>query len=508
MIAKRKYSPLYIVFEWFVTLRNAAFIALYLFVLNQSDGWIMTSIRWIFIIYIPVMLVWAIVNWFVQKYEMNEKAFVLYRGVWNRTEQTIPLHKIQNIHSKRNVFHRICRVSVLTLETAVSGENDTIRFPIIAEKEAKQIEQYIKDYKENRHAEKAAEQTGSAEESIREMSVEHNRTIHYVPTKKDLIYASFTSFNFLIIIPILFVIYRFASEFLDVDEYIEKGFGSLATSWILLTSIIVLLVIISIGIGMVRTYLTYGNYELSADEETIYIRKGIWEESQLTINKLRVQGVRLEQSLLKRIFGLTEVKLLMIQDEDSDVSTLYPFLPAKRAEEIVTAILPAYEVQTETKRLPRQALYARLFTTTIFALIISIPLWIIQPVIFGYSWISLWIGPILFGLITVYRITAYLQTAYTIQGSMIQWQTGGFGTSRFLTQRKQVIEVESSRGPLQRLFRLCSITLVNRGKPVEENILADIAETEMTPMITWYYGREEEIVRIDDTYMEPDFVSE
>src|SRR5699024_5837658 len=126
-----------------------------------------------------------------------------------------------------------------------------------------------------------------------------------------------------------------------------------------------------------------------------------------------------EQSFMKRILRLTEVRLLMIQDEDSEVSSLYPFLPASRAEEIVRDILPTYIPKEETEALPRQAFYVRMLTTAMFSLLISIPLWVFSPTIFGQEWISLSLGPALFGIIIIYRFVAYKQTRFIIHEDMI-----------------------------------------------------------------------------------------
>lgn len=506
MIAKRRYSPLYILFEWGSIIRNGAIIALYLFIINQSDGMVVTTFRWIFIGVLPIMLVWAIMNWFVERYEMNEKAFILYRGVWKKSEQTIPLYKVQNIHSKRNVLHRLFKVTALTLETAASGENDTIKFKVISEKEAEKIQtslQLLRTEKSNK-ADQADETSIEGLEDQQEGYMEEplaDRTVHYVPTKKDLIYASFTSFNFLIIVPIVLVAYRVIENFFQIDEYVAKWFGGLTLSWVFIVFIIVVLLLISSAIGIIWTYLTYGNYEIASDEKTIYIRKGIWEESQLTIQKHRVQGIRFEQSFMKRLLRLTEVRLLMIQDEDSEVSSLYPFLPASRAEEIVREILPTYIPEEETERLSPQAFYVRCVTTTIFSLAITIPLWVYRPTIFGQDWISLWLGPALFGIIIIYRYLAYRQTKFIVHGDMIQWRTAGLGTQRFLTKRKQIIEASNDRGPFQRLFGLRSITIMNRGKPVEETTLSDIKAAEAMEIFTWYYERKVDIVRIDESYI-------
>src|SRR5699024_2546138 len=161
--------------------------------------------------------------------------------------------------------------------------------------------------------------------------------------------------------------------------------------------------LISALIGIVWTFLKYGNYELSSDDDTIYIRKGIWEEKHLTIKKIRVQGVQMDQNILKRILGLTSVQLVMIQDGESDVSVLYPFLPTKRAVKIIEAILPQYEIRQERHKLSHGAFYVRFLTTTAVFAIISIPPLFIQPELFGTKWVAMVIGPVLYILIMIVR---------------------------------------------------------------------------------------------------------
>ncbi|MDV2686973.1 PH domain-containing protein, partial [Alkalihalophilus lindianensis] len=97
----------------------------------------------------------------------------------------------------------------------------------------------------------------------------------------------------------------------------------------------------------------------------IYINKGVIDETAFSIAKDKVQAIAIEQSFTKRLFGLAEVKLtsagsLSLEEDASDINSLYPFLPVRRAYEMVSEILPAYEVTLEMKRLPRKSLWARL----------------------------------------------------------------------------------------------------------------------------------------------------
>lgn len=110
------------------------------------------------------------------------------------------------------------------------------------------------------------------------------------------------------------------------------------------------------------TFLKYGKYEISSDDERIYITKGVIEETSFFIEKHKVQAVEVEQSLLKRLLGLAEVKLtsagrLDFEGEKLELNSLYPFLPVKRAYEIINEILPDYEVAQEMRQLPKKSLW-------------------------------------------------------------------------------------------------------------------------------------------------------
>lgn len=502
MISKRRYSPLYIVFEWFNLIKNTFVFAILIFVLRRSDSFYMTSVRWIFIAYVLWKIVWAVVSWLVERYEMNEEALIRYQGIWNKVEQTIPLERIQNVHLKRNLFHRWFRITGLTLETATAEDDDTIHFAVIPEKEAEIIQDYLKQLKVIEEKPDSGKISVSDEKEAKELNDKaSDYTVHFRPTTKEIIFASFTSLNFLIVIPLLFAAYSFAEQFLAVDEFMRQWVGHL--TGIMIAGIIVGLGVLSIIIGMIVTYLTYGNYELSSDQKTIYIRKGIWEESYLTISKDRVQGLQFEQTFLKRLFRLTSVKLLMIQEGESEINTLYPFLPTQRAKSIVKDLLPSYRIKEENQTLPQRSFYVRLIDTLTFFLVVTILLWVFQPKIFGTVWISLAAGPVLCLIVIVYRLIKYKQTKYILHDGFIQWYTAVFRTKRLLLHRKQTIEMKVEKSLFQRIFNVSSVTLVLRGKPVKEYLLSDLPEEDAQQLMSWYFNRKKEVVFIDDTFQKP-----
>src|SRR5699024_3409457 len=92
---------------------------------------------------VTVSIIAAIVNWFVKKDEANEYAFILYSGIFNRKEQTVPFERIQNVHTSKNVVHRLLGATALTIETASSGDDSAVIFPVLRMREAEEIRQII-----------------------------------------------------------------------------------------------------------------------------------------------------------------------------------------------------------------------------------------------------------------------------------------------------------------------------------------------------------------------------
>ena len=106
-----------------------------------------------------------------------------------------------------------------------------------------------------------------------------------------------------------------------------------------------------------EAFLKYGNYQISSDHDRIYITKGLIDETAFSIAKEKVQAIEIKQSFMKRLLGLAEVKLtsaggLSSGEDTLEINSLYPFLPVKRAYEMVSEILPSYEISQKMSPLP------------------------------------------------------------------------------------------------------------------------------------------------------------
>ncbi len=497
--SKQRYHPLLILFHLWRLLKNSIVFVIYLFVIKfGSDSTFIKYGRIIFFLLIGISIISIVVKWFSHKYKVDDTSFHLYKGLFAKSERTIPFSKIQNVNRRTTVIHRIFNVTSIKFETGMSDSDATVAFEAIPKKEADHLEEHITNTGVDEPSTNQAVSDPDMPPQDSKEAVVSNRRIHFKPTKKELIKASFTSFSFLVLIPIIISAYFKLTEIFHVGKKVEGLFLQITHSWWLLTIIVIVMLFASVIFGFAKTFLTYGKYEIASSEEQIFITKGIVEETTFTISKDKVQAIEMTQSLMKRLLGLVEVKLISAGgsndgDEEMEINSLYPFLPIEQARKIISEILPSYEVTEEMTRLPGKSLWVRLFRPSWLWIFSTGLLFYFKPAVLGITqaWWILSIGLLL--SIVVSRLLDFFHTSYTFNHHFIQFQTGGFTTSLFTSKRDKIMEVKISRNIVQRMLGLASIETVNRAKPVRHTALHDVPVQLGERFYTWYKKRENEI---------------
>ncbi|AIF43147.1 PH domain-containing protein [Virgibacillus sp. SK37] len=488
-----RYHPLSIVFDIWKTAKNSFFAIFYLYILNfSSDSTFIYYARMIFLFLMGITLITIFLKWYTYKYSVKETSFELYHGIIKKTKKTVPFSKIQNVNRHTSLFHRLFKVTSIHFETG-TAEDSSVKFPVITIAAADQLEEYITEKGEKKESNISSEDLDSSEKS----DLPNRKTVHFQPRRKDIVKASFTSLSFLVLIPILGSIYSKMNQVLDLEERAEGYLSYLLDAWWMIIIFVLILGCVSLLIGMVWTFLKYGKYEISSDEERIYIKKGIMETTEFSILKSRVQAVEVSQTFMKRLLGLAEVKLTSAGSfsggEELEVNTLYPFLPLTRAYELITELLPTYEVASNLHSLPKKSLGIRLLKPSWFWAIATGALFYFHPVFFHVEMTWLILSILLLALIVLARVLDYYHTGYLVQGQFIQFKTGGFTTTTFLSRRDKIIEVGVSRNLIQQFLGLATVTTVNRAQPVYHNTLTDVPLNFTTLFYSWYMEREKEV---------------
>ncbi|TWT07839.1 PH domain-containing protein [Planococcus sp. CPCC 101016] len=509
MNENRRHHPSFILFKIGKLIRNSVFIFLFLFIF-QSDNHSALFLygRYIFLLFILWSIVSAVLNWLTTTYSLDNQRFYLRRGIFSKTEQSIPFSKVQNINRHTSFSHRLFGLTSISFETGIAGEDASVKFEVATKKEAARLEaavqepsKFVED--EPQTSLNETEAPACAEQVPYVSKPQDDRVIHFQPTHRDLLKASMTSFSFFLLVPLLASLLYNISEVIGIEERLDRIGTSLVSSSLGITAAILLIITASFIFGIVHTFIKYGRYEISSDSTRVYIKKGVLSEASFSIAKERVQAIEITQSFSKRIFGLAEVKLisagsLSMESDDLSISSLYPFLPKKKAYSIVSELLPGYHIQEDMHRLPRRSFWVRMIKPSWLWLIATALLFYFQPNFLGIN-STWWIASILLlVLVVISRILDFLHTRYCLNDEMIQLKNGGYTSTLFVTKRGKIVEVEITQNRIQRALGLSSLQTVTRARPIHTSYLEDVPDSLARTFQGWYRGRTKE-VKLDTT---------
>lgn len=510
MSRSKRYHPLVMLLGIWNLGKNTVYLFFLLFVLKAGSEtpWVKYG-RLGLLGIVAFSLLYIVWNWLTRRYLLDDTSFRLEQGVFVKAKKVVPFAKIQNINRQRTLFHRIFKVTAIRFELGLDGEDAAVEFKVITYEEADQLEKWVAGVTRAEAEPDAAPEAASSVSMSTSMpdspdagstseeprSAEPGRRLHFTPTRRDLIQASFTSLSFLVLIPVLFSLYSKAEDFIDLEEKAQGILAVLMSSWWLAGGVIVLLAVVSVAAGIAVTFYKFGKFELSSDEERIYIAKGMVETTAFSIGKDKVQAVEITQSPMKRLLGLAEIRLITAGGdgkEEKEASSLYPFLPVQQAYRLISEMLPAYEILPEMRPLPLRSLGISMLKYSWFWAGAALVLFRLPPPVPKWMWfVDWWMMAVgLFFWTLVWSLLNYRNTAYAIRGQFLQFRTGGLTSRLFISKRDKIIEVKVTRNVLQRWLGLASIHLVNRARPVYHQKLSDVPAVWGRSFYDWYGERE------------------
>ena len=497
----RRMHPGRIILSLYDLVKNSAIVFIFLFVLRRGSdaGWVVAG-RWIFIAAISISILNIILSWWRTTYRLEADSVQIDSGVFSRKHRNVPFRRVQNVNRQVPAVLRLFGLTSLTLETGADGEDASVKFPAVTKAEAARIEEALDGYRRERmeaaRTVTGAESVEDEASEIQEPLPEKARTVHFTAQLKDVLKASFLSFSFIALIPVLATVYSNIDDFIDIESRTEGFLSFLAGSGFVMGITIALFALAAIAFGIIRTYLKYGRYIISSDDERIYIRRGVLTEQSLSVRKKNVQAVQITETPIKRLLGLSEAKLVTVgsfEDNLEDISSLYPFLPKQRAVELVGELLPDVRVLDGMERLPKAALTVRMLRFPWIAVIGTIALYFWRP---EFPYVPDWpfLGLALFSFTYLLRYFDYRNTRYAIRGPLVQFRKGGLWRETFLTRREKVIEASASQSWLQKRFGVATIGTTNRAKPVHVEELKDLPGAAAEQFDLWYTERNPELI--------------
>ncbi|WP_042459961.1 PH domain-containing protein [Neobacillus dielmonensis] len=471
-----RYHPAIILVDLISFVKGSSAVILFLFVLKASStsAWVVWG-RYLFFLALGMSTIWSFLKWLLHQYEIVGDTIVFREGVFVKEQRSMPFDRKHNQKSNTTFVHRWFGLTTLTLETGTSGENSSFHFPVITEEEKRRILLHLEGktvLDEASEAPNLGKTTG--------------RTIHFRSTKKDLVKASFTSLSFLAIFPIVSTIYFNLADFFEIEKTAKNALDYLFLHWWMLIVLLIPTLALSTVVGFIQTYIKYGNYVISDDQERIYIEKGAGNFISFSISKHRVQAVVVKQSILKRMLGLVSIKLISagsLEDEKKqETSSLYPFMAKQEAYRILQTMLPEYRIVEQMECFPVKVLWLKLLQPYYLTILVIIGL-----LIFKSTW--LWMASIVFILSIFDRVLDYWFTSYIRYGNTVQIRKGGFTNETFVTHRERIQQITVQHSWIERKFGVATLLFSNKAKPLYVNKLFGVPKEEAGSFFNWYHRK-------------------
>ncbi|MGG1290748.1 PH domain-containing protein [Bacillus smithii] len=472
--------PLWIVYSIGKSVKELVFfvIGLMIYIRSDSDSIFFKLGVLAGILYLIYKVVSVLLEWFHFKYLFTDTELCIHEGRFILESRYIPLERIQGISRNTPLFHRLFGLTSLLLDTGAVGNKSSVKLEMITCKEAERIQKYFShaDYLE-RDVSKPNE--GTLEANLPEHS---SRKKHYEMTSKEIFVASVTSLHLLIFISLLYTFYSNLHDFLSIDPYIEAVLSFFQKSWLLTAVGILALLVFSMAYGWGRTFIRYRNFEVTSDHQRIFIKKGLFHQTEFSIPKEKVEAIILNTKFLQKILGIVEVRIVSTAEEDDEemktANILFPFIHKNKALLLISEILPTFKVETDMVNLPRSAIFVKLVRTSY--------IWIAAGAIF-YFWPRLWYVPLAFLVLThTSQLLSGLSNGYKLSGPFIQLQSGSFSTKLFITTRMKIEELKVTESVLQRKFGLASLEIFTRSKSVQVSKISDIPKDVAISCYQWY----------------------
>jgi len=253
----------------------------------------------------------SIIAYFKFYYYIKDDEFIIEKGLFNKTKINLPFDRIQTINFEQNLIHRAFNVVSLEIDSAGSNQKE-ISLQAIRRKEAEAIRAFIM-------TEKAKLKTANeATATIIQEVEEENADLLMQLSPLDLLKIGISQNHIRglgIIMGFGFWMFQTLEDFFPdyqqgdniADYFIEDlGFGTILY---FSTYLVVALIVFSVLISLLMTVFQYFGLTFFRTKVGFKVISGLFTKREASANINKIQLIRWQDSILKRLFGIFQLGL-------------------------------------------------------------------------------------------------------------------------------------------------------------------------------------------------------
>ncbi|MCU9615157.1 PH domain-containing protein [Caldibacillus lycopersici] len=484
MSEKKRLHPITIVTNTFSTLKDAIFPIILTVIVGggKSDGSFFWDLFFVLILPLIVMvllIVFGVISWMRFNYRLEEQEIRIEHGVFIRKKRYIPCERIQSISTTEGMLQRLFGLVKLTIETAGgSGEAEAV-LAAISKHEANEIQLYIK------HAKEQISETEEANEDVAERTnVLEQKNIVFRMSFKEIFILAISSGGALGVIAAVFAFCSHFDELVPYERLYDRLETIVANGVIIAIFMGLLVILFAYCIAIIRTMIKYAYFSVEKTAENLVVSHGLLEKQNINVPLNRIQGIIIEESIIRKLFGLATVSVInagsFSNEGESGKIIIFPLIKTNKIAAVMEACLSEYQIEESFAKVPARA-KSRYILRPMIPLVI--------PVGVGIYFLHQW-GLLLllsFPLAAYFGYLGYLYAGWNINQQQLVLRSRFINAKTVYMFKNRIQSLEISSNFLQDRKRLGSVSAtVMSGLGGAGGETVDIDREELFFIYSWY----------------------
>ncbi|MCP3026841.1 PH domain-containing protein [Halobacillus sp. A5] len=419
------------------------------------------------------ILIGGIVKWIRFTYWVEDGELRMEHGLFVKKKRYIPIDRIQSLDFSEGILHRPLQLVKVTVETAGSSNVTEAEAELTAihKEEARQLEHFIDQIKHS-----SGEPAGEEDQSTRQLV--------YKMGMKDILVMALTSGGAGVVISGALVFLSQGLEFLPVDAIYDEMIDWLQFSFLFIAVLVLLVLIIAYGISVLLTVLRYSQFSVYLDSGDIIMTRGLLEKKQVTIPLNRIQGIRIDENLIREPLGYATVTIISaggsLKNDSDQTLRVLPLVKRSDMQKVLKSILKDYELNLPLNTPPKRSKLRYIARFIWFPAVLSS---IASAMFFPLGLLSLLLIPVFSWL----GYMSYRHAGWNLKGHQLTLIRRFLVKQTYVMKKYRVQSMYKGQSILQRRTKLASIrATLKSGVGGESARIWYLEENDTHTLLSWY----------------------
>jgi putative membrane protein len=353
---------------------------------------------WLLALGALILLAWSALEWLRRTYTLEGGALRLEEGVLSRQLRAVPFDRIQQVDLVRKPLHRLLGVATLRVETAGGGSAAEVDLHVVTLAEAQALRSTLLRAKARAAAGSGAAGTeapagtdaaAEAEEAAEaEVAAPPGERVLLRLRVGEVVLAGITGSRAAAALVVLGPLSQVTDWVPGLDDWLLARFDPESvtpTTPAAFLVVAVLAVVVWLGLAALSSVVTDHGFTLARVGDDLVVRRGLLERREAVLPLTRLQVVRVEESLLRRVLSLASVRLQSAgrtgRGDETASRLAIPVLQRTEVNRVLGELLPGASPIPPLRAPPpaarRRAVVRSLLRTTLAAAVVAVGVWLL-----------------------------------------------------------------------------------------------------------------------------------